>query len=108
MVAGVVLEAIGLGVMSRVEAAAPLALVALALCAAGFGLGVFQAPNMVSVMAAFPAHHQGAAGGLKFPARTLGDVPGVPILAAFFSAPRQSGALQPPFATAFTLARLAI
>src|SRR5207249_2359095 len=82
MVAGLVLEAIGLGVMSRVEAATPLALVALALCAAGFGLGVFQVPNMVSVMAAFPAHHQGAAGGLTFLARTLGVVTGVAILAA--------------------------
>ena len=108
MVAGLVLEAIGLGVMSRVEAATPLALVALALCAAGFGLGVFQVPNMVSVMAAFPAHHQGAAGGLTFLARTLGVVTGVAILAAVFAGRRELVGFQPAFAEAFTLAALAV
>src|SRR3989454_7646051 len=108
MVAGLVLEAIGLGVMSRAEAAPPLALVALALCAAGFGLGVFQVPNMVSVMAAFPAHHQGAAGGLTFLARTLGVVTGVAILAAVFADRRESVGFQPAFAEAFTLAALAV
>src|SRR5216117_472876 len=108
MVAGLVLEAIGLGVMSRAEAATPLALVALALCAAGFGLGVFQVPNMVSVMAAFPAHHQGAAGGLTFLARTLGVVTGVAILAAVFAGRREIVGFQPAFAEAFTLAALAV
>src|SRR6266571_1458642 len=108
MVVGLVLEAIGLGVMSRVEAATPLALVALALCAAGFGLGVFQVPNMVSVMAAFPAHHQGAAGGLTFLARTLGVVTGVAILAAVFAGRREIVGFQPAFAEAFTLAALAV
>src|SRR5213078_2423030 len=51
MVAGLVLESVGLGALSRAEAATPLALVSLGLCATGFGLGVFQVPNMLSVVA---------------------------------------------------------
>jgi MFS family permease len=108
MVAGLVLESIGLGVMSRAEAATPFALVAVALCAAGFGLGVFQVPNMLSVMAAFPARHAGAAGGLTFLARTLGLVTGVAVLAAVFAGRRGVTGFQPAFAAAFTLAALAV
>jgi MFS family permease len=108
MVAGLTLEAIGLGVMSRAEAATPLPLVALALCAAGFGLGVFQVPNMLSVMAAFPARHAGAAGGLAFLARTLGVVTGVLVLAAVFAGRRGSVGFQPAFAETFALAALAV
>src|SRR5205814_7929514 len=86
MVAGLALEAVGLGALSRADAATPLAAVVLALAAAGFGLGVFQVPNMASVMAAFPAGHAGAAGGRTFLARAVGLVTGVTILAAVVSA----------------------
>jgi MFS family permease len=108
MVAGLVLEAVGLGALARAEAATPLPAVALALGAAGFGLGVFQVPNMASVMAAFPARHAGAAGGLAFLARTLGVVTGVAILAAVFAGRRAAVGFQPAFAEALTLAALAV
>src|SRR2546422_9779727 len=88
MVAGLALEAVGLAALSRADAATPLAAVALALGAAGFGLGVFQVPNMATVMAAFPAGHAGTAGGLTFLARTLGVVTGVSILGAVFAGRR--------------------
>src|SRR5207247_10671938 len=97
----------GLGALSRADAATPLAAVALALGAAGFGLGLFQVPNMASVMAAFPARHAGAAGGLTFLARTVGVVPGVTILAAVLAAAPARRGLQPAFAEALTLAALA-
>src|SRR5437867_1814955 len=58
--------------------------------------------------AAFPAHHQGAAGGLTFLARTLGVVTGVAILAAVFAGRREIVGFQPAFAEAFTLAALAV
>ena len=108
MVAGLALEAVGLGALSRADAATPLAAVALALGAAGFGLGLFQVPNMASVLAAFPARHAGAAGGLTFLARTVGVVTGVTILAAVFAARRAVVGLQPAFAEALTLAALAV
>ena len=108
MVAGLALEAVGLAALSRADAATPLAAVVLALAAAGFGLGVFQVPNMASVMAAFPAGHAGAAGGLTFLARTLGLVTGVAVLAAVFGGRRGVVGFQPAFAEAFTLAALAV
>src|SRR5881296_1817324 len=108
MVAGLALEAVGLAALSRADAATPLAAVVLALAAAGFGLGVFQVPNMASVMAAFPAGHAGAAGGLTFLVRTLGLVTGVAVLAAVFGGRRGVLGFQPAFAEAFTLAALAV
>jgi len=108
MIAGLVLEAVGLGALSRADASTPLATVALALCAAGFGLGVFQVPNMAVVMAAFPAAHQGAAGGLTFLARTLGLVTGVAVLAAVFAQRRVDVGVEPAFAEAFALAALVV
>src|SRR3989442_976883 len=108
MVAGLALEGVGLAALGRADAATPLAAVVLALGAAGFGLGVFQVPNMASVMAAFPAGHAGAAGGLTFLARTLGIVTGVAVLAAVFGGRRGVVGFQPAFAEAFTLAALAV
>src|SRR5437762_1789759 len=108
MIAGLVLEAVGLGALSRADASTPLATVALALCAAGFGLGVFQVPNMAVVMAAFPAAHQGAACGLTFLARTLGLVTGVAVLAAVFAQRRVDVGVEPAFAEAFALAALVV
>src|SRR2546430_7802016 len=104
MLAGLVLESVGLGALSRAEAATPLALVSLGLCATGFGLGVFQVPNMLSVMAAFPARHAGAAGGLAFLARTLGVVTGVLVLAAVFAGRRGVVGFPAAFAGAVALA----
>jgi MFS family permease len=108
MVAGLVLEALGLGALSRAEATTPLAAVALALGTAGFGLGVFQVPNMASVMAAFPARHAGAAGGLAFLARTLGVVTGVAILGAVFAGRRAVVGFQSAFGEALALAAVAV
>src|SRR5438876_1096524 len=120
VLAGVLVDALGwravfharvpvaLAALGWADAATPLAAVVLALAAAGFGLGVFQVPNMASVMAAFPAGHAGAAGGLTFLARTLGLVTGVAVLAAVFGGRRGVVGFQPAFAEAFTLAALAV
>ena len=76
----------------------------LALFAAGFGLGMFQVPNMAIVMAEFPASQQGAAGGFTFLARTLGVVVGVLGLAHLFAARRLVVGLAPAAAEAFLAA----
>lgn len=57
---GLGLEALGLGLLSRADATTPIALLAAALFGAGFGLGLFQVPNMAVIMAAFPSGQQGA------------------------------------------------
>jgi hypothetical protein len=61
---------------------------AAALAGAGFGLGVFQVPNMSAAMSAFGATQQGVAGGIMFFSRTLGTVFGVATLAQLFAARR--------------------
>ena len=108
MIAGLGLEAAGLALLSRAEPASSIWLVAVALFAAGFGLGVFQVPNMAVTMAAFPVAHQGAAGGAAFLARTLGVVAGVLGLAQLFAMRRLVVGLAAAAAEAFVAAALAV
>jgi MFS family permease len=89
-VIGLAIEAGGLLLLSRATRATSVVAVAAALFASGFGLGLFQVPNMSTVMSAFPAGQQGAAGGLAFMARTLGVVSGVAALSHVFAS-RASG-----------------
>ena len=107
MVAGLALEAAGLFALSRAGSATPLPLLALALFAAGFGLGLFQVPNMTIVLAAFPPGQQGAAGGFAFLARTLGLGTGVAVLAAIFAARRAVVGFQAAYGEAFLVAAVA-
>jgi MFS family permease len=105
---GLALEALGLFALSRAEVGTSLAAVAGALFAAGFGLGLFQVPNMARIMAAFPAGQQGAAGGVAFLARTLGVAVGVLVLSAVFGARRAAVGFDAAFADAFLVAGLAV
>ncbi len=108
VVLGLAVEAVGLGLMSGAGPASPLALVALALFLAGFGVGVFTVPNMADLMAAFPAGQQGAAGGFSFLARTLGVVTGVSVLAAVFGHVRVAVGFDAAFTRAFVLAAVIV
>lgn len=84
LVAGLGVEVGGLWAISRFSEETSLALVAAALALVGFGVGVFQVPNLAQMMAAFPAAQQGAAGGLAFLSRTLGSAVGVQVTAMLF------------------------
>lgn len=108
MVAGLALESAALLVLSGAGAATSVVVVAAALFAAGFGLGMFQPPNMSLVMGEFPAGQQGAAGGFSFMARTLGVVSGVAALSTIFAARRATAGFEGAFATAFTVAASAV
>jgi MFS family permease len=108
MVAGLGLQALGLLLLSRGGAATGTPLIALALFAAGFGLGVFQVPNMALIMGAFGGAQQGVAGGFAFLARTLGVVSGVLVLAGVFAVRRETVGLQPAFGEAFRAAAIAV
>ena len=108
MVAGLALEAAGLLGLGRAGGTTPLGLVALALFAAGLGLGLFQVPNMTLVLAAFPPGQQGAAGGFTFLARTLGVVTGVATFAQVVAARRAAVGFQAAYGEAFLLATLAV
>src|SRR5437660_1602548 len=106
--AGLALEALGLALLSRAGPTSSLGMVALALFAAGFGLGLFQVPNMAQVMAAFTSVQQGAAGGFAFLARTLGTVAGVAVLAQLFGTRRPVIGLGPAAAEAFLATAIAV
>jgi predicted MFS family arabinose efflux permease len=104
MVLGLVIEAVALASLSGADAGTPVALAAVALFAAGFGLGLFQVPNMTALMGEFPQGQQGAAGGLAFMGRTLGVVGGVAALSAIFAARRDVVGFDAAFTTAFLVA----
>jgi MFS family permease len=104
MIAGLALQAAGLLLLSRSGPGTPPALLALALLGAGFGLGIFQVPNMTAVMIRFGAAQQGAAGGFAFLARTLGTVAGVALLAQVFASRQAVAGFDAAFATALLMA----
>ena len=106
-VVGLAMEAGGLLLLSGATRTTPAIAVAAALFTSGFGLGLFQVPNMTAVMGAFPAGQQGGAGGLAFMARTLGIVAGVATLSQVFAALRRSG-FEAGFAAAFVTAGAAV
>ena len=106
--AGLLIEGVGLILLGLVDGVTPLGWVALALFAAGFGLGFFEVPNMATIMAAFPPGQQGAAGGLTFLARTLGVVAGVMGLGAIVAARTASVGFLGAFTESVLVAGLAV
>jgi MFS family permease len=106
-VLGLAVEGAGLLLLSGATGVTPIGAVAAALFASGFGLGLFQVPNMSAVMGAFSDRQQGAAGGLAFMARTLGVVGGVASLSQLFASRRTSG-FEPAFRAAFVTAGTAV
>jgi len=108
VVAGLAVEALGLVLMSRADSTTRLELVAVALLAAGFGVGLFQVTNMTQIMGAFSNAQQGAAGGFAFLSRTLGVVAGVAALAQLFAVRRVMIGLGPAAAEAFLAAGITV
>jgi EmrB/QacA subfamily drug resistance transporter len=86
---GLALEALGLWMVSRLDAQADYLVVAVALSFVGLGLGVFEAPNMSFVMGAIPRNQQGVAGSIANMMRTLGIVFGATLWSTLFDERRQ-------------------
>jgi MFS family permease len=76
-VVALALEAAGLAAVSRLQAGSSLFVVVGALSLAGFGLGLFQVPNQSFVMGSIPGEAQGVAGGIVQAVRTTGVLLGV-------------------------------
>jgi MFS family permease len=70
------IEVVGLVLVSRLDRASSWSAIAAALALAGGGVGLFAAPNMHYVMSALPGGRQGWAGGLVVLMRLLGFVAG--------------------------------
>ena len=106
---GLVLEGLGLWMISRLDAQSDYFLAALSLGMVGLGLGVFEAPNMSFVMGAIPRNQQGVAGSIANMMRTLGIVFGAAGWSMLLDARKQfysgesalSGVAADPFVPAF-------
>ncbi len=81
---GMLVLATALFTLSIADADTQVASVAAHLFAAGFGMGLFQAPNNATVMSALPRERLGSGGGLLATARTAGMAAGVAIAGTLF------------------------
>lgn len=107
VVAGLAFEAVGLAAIAALDGASGALAVMTAFALTGWGLGLFQVPNMALVMAALPDRSQGLAGGMITAMRTVGIVTAA-MLAPWFFAARQTshapagGGAAHAFAAAFS------
>ncbi|MNR82940.1 Multidrug resistance protein stp [compost metagenome] len=83
--AGMLLLAIGLGILSRLGPTTPHPHILLGLAVLGLGTGIFISPNNCSLMGAAPPEDQGLAGGILATARNVGMVLGVGLTGAVFT-----------------------
>ena len=104
LVIGLLVEVGGLWTLARLAAESPLPLVAVGLALVGFGVGIFQVPNLAEMMAAFPPAQQGAAGGLAFLSRTVGSAAGVQVTAMIFESRLSSAGFLAAYHAAFVAA----
>jgi predicted MFS family arabinose efflux permease len=84
--AALAVEALGLWLTSRLDAASSPAAIGLALALGGAGVGLFAAPNMHYVMSALPPSRQGWAGSLVALMRMAGIVAGAQLATWLYDA----------------------
>ena len=82
---GMLTLALGLFLLSRVDAATPLPLVVATLATIGVGVGLFNAPNSSAVMGGVPSSRRGVAAAILSTARTLGNTLGLGLAGAVFT-----------------------
>ena len=83
--AGMGIMAVGLFMLSFLNAQTPLVYIVLAMSVTGIGSGLFQTPNNSALMNNVPAEHRGVASGMLATARNIGMVLGVGISGALFT-----------------------
>ena len=83
--AGMLVIALGFFLLSRMDAATPIGLVAVMLMVTGLGIGLFTSPNSSAILGAVPPQRRGVANGVLGTARTLGMVLGVGIAGAVYA-----------------------
>ena len=76
--------ALGLALLSRLDATSSATAIAAMMALCGFGFGFFQAPNNRTLLASAPRTRSGAAGGMLAVARLLGMTLGATVVALVF------------------------
>lgn len=85
VVLGLALEAAGVFAISTLDAGSGAPAIVAAFMLTGWGLGLFQVPNMALVMASLPDPSQGLAGGMVSSMRTVGIVTTALLAPRFFA-----------------------
>ena len=83
--AGMGIMAVGVFLLSRLEADTPNSYIVMAMAVTGFGSGLFQTPNNSAVMSSVPSGSRGVASGMLATARNVGMVIGVGLSSALFT-----------------------
>jgi EmrB/QacA subfamily drug resistance transporter len=81
-VSGMAITALGLYLLSGLDASSNAWDVIWRLCVAGAGMGIFQSPNNSAIMGSVPPWHRGIAGGILAAMRTVGMVLGIAVAGA--------------------------
>lgn len=85
-IAGMLILALGLFGLSRVEAQSQTLGIGLSMLLIGVGTGIFIAPNTSALLGSAPRQAQGVAGGIMALARTVGQLSGIAFGMALFHA----------------------
>ncbi|MHB8133630.1 MAG: MFS transporter [Anaerolineaceae bacterium] len=103
---GMVILAVGLWQLSRLDGSSSIVSIMLALGIAGFGTGMFISPNNNVLLGSAPRNRQGIASGILATARSVGMVLGVGIAGAIFTTVIARGAFASPEMNIFPAIRL--
>jgi DHA2 family multidrug resistance protein-like MFS transporter len=83
---GITTVAVGMGLLVVAPAAPSMLDVAWRLAICGIGFGLFQSPNMRTVMSSGPVERSSRTGGISSVARNLGQASGAALVAGLFAA----------------------
>lgn len=90
---GMLVNAFGLWQLSRLDGSSTIVHIMIALATAGFGTGLFIAPNNNVLLGSAPSNRQGIASGILATARSVGMVLGVGIAGAIYATIVDQGSL---------------
>ncbi len=82
---GMLILAVGLFLLSRLQPQSPLWIVSAGLAVCGLGTGIFVSPNNSALMGAAPRQRQGIAAGMLATARNMGMVLGIGLSGAILT-----------------------
>jgi MFS family permease len=84
--AGMLVSAVGLALMTRLEVSTAFAYAAATLAIVGIGSGMFMSPNTAAIMGSVPAHRRGVAAGARMVLQNTGSVLSIAFVLAVVTA----------------------
>lgn len=83
--AGMAIAALGLGILSTLNANTPLYVVVIGMILQGLGMGLFSSPNMNAIMSSVPPKHAPTASASQATMRTIGQTMSLGMLTLVFA-----------------------